>query len=87
MLCAFKLEQPACWPEYGSYLMMELLEVSESKKLGMSSETTKELYIRFSLNGELLKSQWEKDPSEMILLTSLADKLRSEVQATEGMTS
>lgn len=67
LMCAFRLEQPAVWPEYGSYLMLELIEVNE--------ETT---YVRFSLNGETLKSQWDgNDPLEMIPLATLAERIRS----------
>lgn len=78
LLCAFKLEQPVSWPEYGSFFMMELLEVNEE-----DNESTKgELFIRFSMNGELLHSRWEERPVNMILLQTLAEKLRREGEAT-----
>lgn len=83
LLCAFKLQQPSLWPDYGSFLMMELLEVTDD----IEKSETKEHYIRFSLNGELLNSHWEKEPSDMILLATLAEKLRHEGEATLGMTS
>lgn len=79
LLCAFKLEQPVAWPEYGSFLMMELLEVTEGD--------TKELYIRFSLCGELLRLMWQEEgePYDMMPLSTLMEKLKNEGKATEGM--
>mgnify|MGYP003867368317 CR=1 FL=1 len=79
LLCAFKLQQPVAWPEYGSFLMMELLEVEEG--------TSKDLYVRFSLNGDVLRLMWlEGEPTDMILLDQLIDKVQNEGKATEGMT-
>jgi Histidine phosphatase superfamily (branch 2) len=67
LMCAFRLEQPAVWPEYASYLMMELIQVNEG-----------DVFVRFSLNGSTLKSQWDKDePTEMIALSTLVKNLRS----------
>jgi acid phosphatase len=51
LMLAYKLEQPALWPEYGSFLKLELLQVSHVEAGG---ET--ELVVRFSLNGERLRS-------------------------------
>lgn len=60
LLCAYRLEQPASWPEYASYILMELIQEGSKK------------YVRFSLNGEILKSHWEGDePREMIPLELL----------------
>lgn len=67
LMCAFRLEQPAVWPEYGSYLMLELIQVDED-----------ELYVRFSLNGQVLISQWDDGPVEMIPLTTLAENIASQ---------
>jgi len=79
LLCAFKLQQPVAWPEYGSFLMMELLEVEEG--------TSKDLYVRFSLNGDVLRLMWlEGEPTDMMLLDQLIDKVQNEGKATEGMT-
>lgn len=62
LLCAYRLERPSTWPEYASYLCMELME----------EETTNQCVVRFSLNGEILKSHWEGDePREMIPLELL----------------
>ena len=85
LLCAFKLEQPVRWPEYGSYWMMELLEEE------MANDTNR-FYIRFSLNGQVLRHMWgggakEESSSDMILLDRLVELLKNEDKATEGMTS
>jgi hypothetical protein len=53
LMIAYRLEQPAAWPEYGSFLKLELLEVSDLE----SGET--DYVVRFSLNGERLRSRWE----------------------------
>jgi hypothetical protein len=68
LMCVFRLEQPAIWPEYGSYLMIELLDIPEEDAW----------YVRFSLNGQTLKSIWDKEqPLEMIPLTLLWDNIRT----------
>jgi acid phosphatase len=66
LLCAYRLERPSTWPEYASYLCMELLETKAGEQ-----------HVRFSLNGEILKSQWEEDdgPWEMIPLEVLQQKV------------
>jgi hypothetical protein len=73
LLCAYRLEMPAVWPEYGSYIKIELLEVSDVEGLG-----EKEYVVRFSLNGEILRSQWDGELQEMIPLAALNEKLRTE---------
>merc|ERR1712157_19207 len=45
LLCAFQLEQPIKWPEYASYLKIELLKDVDSQS---------QYYVRFTLNGEVL---------------------------------
>lgn len=47
LLCAFRLRRPSTWPEYASCLLLELLEDCDSR----------EQFVRFSLNGEVLPSQ------------------------------
>jgi Histidine phosphatase superfamily (branch 2) len=70
LLCAFRLEQPSVWPEYGSYLKLELLEAVTTK-----GET--QLLVRFSLNGEILKSQWAEGESlEAIPLDRLTENIK-----------
>jgi len=87
-MCAFRLEQPAEWPKYGSYLKVELFKSQED---GKDDGTTGEVnyYVRFSLNGQVLKSSWdtEQDGSsndsnqeltEMICLKHLSRSIAKE---------
>jgi hypothetical protein len=70
LLCAFRLEQPSVWPEYGSYLKLELLEA-------ITTEGKTHLLVRFSLNGEILKSQWgEGESLEAIPLDRLTENIK-----------
>ena len=102
LLCAFKLQQPVAWPEYGSFLMMELLLVSEPQPQEppppTNDTTVGDLYIRFSLNGQLLRLQWNShtnhdddanntEPMDMIRLEELAEYLQAEDAATRNMTA
>ena len=66
LLCAYRLERPDVWPEYASYIAMELVEEGDSK----------ERFVRFSINGQRLQSQWEDAPAyDMIPLSVLLNKL------------
>ncbi|CAB9514993.1 Pfam:Acid_phosphat_A [Seminavis robusta] len=58
LLCGFRLEPPTVWPEYGSYLKLELLQVT------CLQTQSKSHVVRFSLNGNVLKSVWEDDKEE-----------------------
>ncbi len=62
LMCAFKLQTPAQWPEYGSFLKIELFKVEETIKGGKEGETKFDHYVRFSLqsdgNVEVLRSSW-----------------------------
>jgi Histidine phosphatase superfamily (branch 2) len=72
LLCAFQLEQPASWPEYGSYLMVELFAMPED-------DDDDGLLVRFSLNGNVLKSRLcdnDNEPSKMVRLAVLGSKLK-----------
>jgi Histidine phosphatase superfamily (branch 2) len=64
LLCLYRLEKPAEWPEYASYLMLELLE--ETCQGG-----GKQWWVRFSLNGQVLKSQWGQDSPDTVELMHL----------------
>jgi acid phosphatase len=61
LMCALQLTQPAEWPEYASYLKIELLALEEAEndhdeKTAKSTTTKqKKYYVRFSLNGTLLQ--------------------------------
>lgn len=86
LMCAFRLEQPAEWPEYGSYLKVELFKSQEEKE--DDGEVIVDYYVRFSLNGQVLKSSWgmEQDGSnkneqptrEMICLKHLSRSIARE---------
>mmetsp|Transcript_28044 Transcript_28044/g.66839 ORF Transcript_28044/g.66839 Transcript_28044/m.66839 type:complete len:451 (+) Transcript_28044:163-1515(+) len=76
LISILQLEQPARWPEYASYLKMELIQ--EEK------ETEEVLWVRFSLNGELLRSKWltgsEGQPLRMVPLGSLVEMIEEDHQ-------
>ncbi|KAL9184513.1 hypothetical protein ACHAXT_012483 [Thalassiosira profunda] len=82
-LCIFQLEMPSKWPEYGSALKVELIREEDE------SQPTKVLqhWIRFSLNGQVLRSTWLADedgePSTMVPLNELADMIDSEHELFE----
>ncbi|KAL3903395.1 MAG: hypothetical protein SGILL_010463, partial [Bacillariaceae sp.] len=66
LLCAFHLEQPSVWPEYGSVLKIELLQKIDG------SSTEGEEVVRFYLNGEQLRSMWHGHLRQEISLKKLA---------------
>jgi hypothetical protein len=69
LMCAFRLEQPAVWPEYASYLMIERLDDPDGTLR----------YLRFSLNGQVLRTMWDpKNPVEMIPIHDLWDNLEAQ---------
>jgi acid phosphatase len=74
LMCAFRLEQPSVWPEYGSYLKMELLEVTSADQ----GEGEEEYVVRFYLNGSLLRSQWHGELREEISLSKLSHYISTE---------
>jgi hypothetical protein len=47
LICAMKLEQPVSWPEYGSYIMVELLEVTDSSDGDAVHNRNTDLFVRF----------------------------------------
>jgi len=86
LICAFRLEQPVEWPEYGSYLKIELfvLDNTEDNDENCSSTIEQKHYLRFSLNGNVLKSSWGvgdetyKKPKELIPLNHLIAAIERE---------
>lgn len=78
LICAFRLQQPSNWPEYGSYLKIELFEACDIK------EENKEYFVRFSLNNNILRSTWGvgegdyKEPMDMIPLYHLDSSIMNE---------
>ena len=70
LMCAFRLEQPAVWPEYASYLLIERLD-------DPNNQTVR--YVRFSLNGQILRTTWDpKNPLEMIRIEELWNHLEAQ---------
>jgi Histidine phosphatase superfamily (branch 2) len=86
LLCAFHLEQPSVWPEYGSVLKIELLERQSTHTEGGDPAAEKDYAVRFSLNGEALRSQWHGDLRDEISLDKLAYYVSTE-GADEGRVS
>eukprot|EP00580_Thalassiosira_gravida_P018585 CAMPEP_0201661860 /NCGR_PEP_ID=MMETSP0494-20130426/4104_1 /ASSEMBLY_ACC=CAM_ASM_000839 /TAXON_ID=420259 /ORGANISM="Thalassiosira gravida, Strain GMp14c1" /LENGTH=481 /DNA_ID=CAMNT_0048140081 /DNA_START=87 /DNA_END=1532 /DNA_ORIENTATION=+ len=83
LLCVLQLEQPAEWPEYGSALKVELIGEEDGDR------PTKALqhWVRFSLNGQVLRSTWLVDDNNetatMVPLDRLADMIESEHELFE----
>jgi hypothetical protein len=76
LLCAFRLEQPTIWPEYGSYLKFELLEKTNIDRDDDLEEI--EYVVRFYLNGKLLRCQWHGELCEEISLSKLTRYVSTE---------
>mmetsp|Transcript_25065 Transcript_25065/g.54654 ORF Transcript_25065/g.54654 Transcript_25065/m.54654 type:complete len:483 (+) Transcript_25065:133-1581(+) len=80
LLCAFHLQQPSQWPEYASFIKVELIEVED---VGSSSQVSeKDYYVRFSLNGEVLRSSWSMDENgelhDLLSLDRLTEMVNKE---------
>eukprot|EP00584_Thalassiosira_punctigera_P007825 CAMPEP_0172533924 /NCGR_PEP_ID=MMETSP1067-20121228/6470_1 /TAXON_ID=265564 ORGANISM="Thalassiosira punctigera, Strain Tpunct2005C2" /NCGR_SAMPLE_ID=MMETSP1067 /ASSEMBLY_ACC=CAM_ASM_000444 /LENGTH=478 /DNA_ID=CAMNT_0013318643 /DNA_START=23 /DNA_END=1459 /DNA_ORIENTATION=+ len=84
LLCVLQLEQPAEWPEYGSALKVELIGEEED---GSHPTKASRHWVRFSLNGQVLRSTWLTDnndePATMVPLNDLADMIDSEHELFE----
>lgn len=82
LICALKLEQPAEWPEYGSFLKVELFHCPHSKEEDTPiAGATDDYFVRFSLNGTILKSSWgvgEQNAADMISLKRLTSSIKNE---------
>ena len=79
LICAFHLENPSQWPHYASYIKVELIEVEDMSP----PEPQKEYFVRFSLNGEILRSAWSRDDesgelSDLISLARLTEMVNKE---------
>jgi len=76
LLCVLQLEHPAEWPEYGSFLKIELLREEDE------AQPIDQWWVRFSLNGQELRSMWLTDdsskPASMVPLNQLTDMIHSE---------
>lgn len=83
LLCVLQLEQPLEWPEYGSYLKVELIQEVNSAESSTPSDTnSKQHWVRFSLNGTVLRCMWLRDendePAEMVPLNKLSKMIHDE---------
>jgi len=90
LLSAFRLEQPSEWPEYGSYLKLELYEVLDDDKTDSMEEDEQSLneerfckyMVRFSLNSRTLRCFWDvkegADPLELLPFDRLIDLLQAD---------
>mmetsp|Transcript_18137 Transcript_18137/g.30050 ORF Transcript_18137/g.30050 Transcript_18137/m.30050 type:complete len:507 (+) Transcript_18137:85-1605(+) len=84
LLCAFRLEQPAEWPEYGSYFKVELIEAKPLTGDDEGAAAAVQYLVRFSLNGEVLRCKWE-DCDEALHMIPV--DLLSHYVSTKGATS
>mmetsp|Transcript_25932 Transcript_25932/g.40707 ORF Transcript_25932/g.40707 Transcript_25932/m.40707 type:complete len:464 (-) Transcript_25932:113-1504(-) len=80
LLCVLQLEQPETWPEYGSYLKAELIREDID---GDSESKAVQHWVRFSLNGQVLRSTWMRDDesneaAEMVPLSKLSEMIHDE---------
>jgi acid phosphatase len=87
LLCLLQLERPAEWPEYGSYLKIELIR-EEDDDGENEAEKKSRYFVRFSLNGQVLKSTWcfneSGEPKSMIPLIDLEDMIHLEHELLDG---
>ena len=79
LICAFHLENPSQWLHYASYIKVELIEVEDMSP----PEPQKEYFVRFSLNGEILRSAWSRDDEsgelgDLISLERLTEMVNKE---------
>jgi acid phosphatase len=68
LLCALNLEQPSVWPEYGAVLKIELLEKRTRATTTDNGGGDVSHVLRFSLNGQPLRSMWHDTPRDEIAL-------------------
>mmetsp|Transcript_27562 Transcript_27562/g.66324 ORF Transcript_27562/g.66324 Transcript_27562/m.66324 type:complete len:225 (-) Transcript_27562:57-731(-) len=73
LLCFLGIERPSVWPEYRSYLKMELLRddqgIHKTTPRKTNSGDERCYYVLFSLNGELLKYKFgDKDGSNRFFI-------------------
>lgn len=74
LLCVLQLERPTVWPEYGSALKVELLLEDEETAANGGDDIN--YWVRFSLNGEVLRCTWlteneddNEDESESFMIS------------------
>jgi len=94
LICAFKIERPAVWPEYGSVLKMEIYHdygklcndgVIDNcvMKNGRSSVGT--FYALFYLNGEALRSSFGREEKSLRYFVPWEDVVEGMKELEEGL--
>ena len=85
LLCVLQLSMPSVWPEYGSSIKIELIQEEEHDTKSITNGASSKVvnhWVRFSLNGELLRSTWltgeDGKPAEMVPLNALAEMIHAE---------
>lgn len=85
LLCLLQLERPTEWPEYGSYIKMELIREEDET---ITHHDKSQYWVRFSLNGQILRSTWCLDengePMSMVPLKDLEDMIHLEHELVDG---
>ena len=88
MLCLLQLERPTEWPEYGSYLKLELIREENDEDETNTDLKKSKYWVRFSLNGEVLRSTWcfdeNGEPVSMVPLKDLEDMIHLEHELLDG---
>ena len=83
LLCFFHIERPSVWPEYGSYLKMELLQDNRQVLSTLYNRTEKERhYGLFSLNDTPLRSGFGGKKDQLVFFVPWID-FEQELQASE----
>jgi hypothetical protein len=75
LICMFRLQLPSKWPEYCSFLKVELVEVRNEGD--DDDDSSIEHIVRFYLNGERINCKWDDDAKEAIPLQELAHKIKT----------
>mmetsp|Transcript_27886 Transcript_27886/g.41158 ORF Transcript_27886/g.41158 Transcript_27886/m.41158 type:complete len:477 (-) Transcript_27886:71-1501(-) len=76
MLCALHLQQAASWPDYASYLKLELVQCLQ-QPTDNTRDNSQQLKVRCFFNDEPLQFEWcnSEDDAYLIPLELLANKL------------
>ncbi|KAL3827500.1 hypothetical protein ACHAXA_003769 [Cyclostephanos tholiformis] len=86
LLCVLGLERPVEWPEYGSALKVELIGEEEEEADGHDTNDAvlrpRRHWVRFSLNGQVLRCTWHRndfdEPASMVPLDKLEEMIHME---------
>lgn len=92
LMCLLQLERPTEWPEYGSFLKIELIREEDEGEDLLAVATVEQrkakYWVRFSLNGQILKSTWccdeNNEPLPMVRLNDLEQMIHLEHELLTG---